>query len=381
MHRRVRFALGVAAVVLASAGTTAQAQFFGNAFYPGGYGGYGWGGWGSTVGGDIARGLGYFAMGEGIYNRETAIAAAINANTLGQWNQYMYLSQLEANQRQYARMARRQQRVNMTGEKIYQRLRDNPTNSDITNGDALNVILDQITDPRIHSSALRLASNKLTGDLVGDIPFVHSSDAVSLSLHNLTAKDGWPAGLQGETFTPLRDAYRQAIDRALEEDKNGDISPESLQAVRDAASGLGEKLKINLPADPDQRREAQNFVKTLIGMSRMLGKPNVDKVIAELDKVKSTTLGSLLGFMHTFNLRFGPATTPRQRAIYEELYPMMASHRDRVLKESGLAENNPPKTQTPPPPASKRPTDFFQGMHLDHLEGTKGNNGGGANPQ
>jgi len=113
----------------------------------------------------------------------------------------------------------------------------------------------------------------------------------------------------------------------------------------------------------------------------MLGKPNVDKVIAELDKVKSTTLGSLLGFMHTFNLRFGPATTPRQRAIYEELYPMMASHRDRVLKESGLAENNPPKTQTPPPPASKRPTDFFQGMHLDNLEGTKGNNGGGANPQ
>ena len=42
--------------------------------YPGGYGGYGWGGWGSgsTVGGSIASGLGYFNMGRGAYNYDTA---------------------------------------------------------------------------------------------------------------------------------------------------------------------------------------------------------------------------------------------------------------------------------------------------------------------
>ena len=44
----------------------------------------------------VARGLGYFDMGAGIYNRETAIARSINTDTAIRWNQYVYLSQKEA---------------------------------------------------------------------------------------------------------------------------------------------------------------------------------------------------------------------------------------------------------------------------------------------
>ena len=50
--------------------------------YPSGYGGYGWGGWGgNTVQGSIARRLGMFNMGRGVYNLDTAQARAINTDT------------------------------------------------------------------------------------------------------------------------------------------------------------------------------------------------------------------------------------------------------------------------------------------------------------
>ena len=69
--------------------------------------------------------------------------------------------------------------------------------------------------------------------------------------------------------------------------------------------------------------------------------------------------------MHTFNLRFGRPTTPEQTAAYEQLYPLLAAHRDRVMKDSGLAAKADDKAPTagvghaPPPP---QPSDFFRGM-------------------
>ena len=79
--------------LVASLPGAARAQYG----YPGGYGGYGWGGWGSTIQGSTAAGLGYFNMGRGAYNEQTAVARSINNDTYLRWNQYMYLSQQHAN--------------------------------------------------------------------------------------------------------------------------------------------------------------------------------------------------------------------------------------------------------------------------------------------
>ena len=48
-------------------------------------------------GGSTAAGLGYFNMGRGAYNENTAVARSINNDTYMRWNQYMYLSQQHAN--------------------------------------------------------------------------------------------------------------------------------------------------------------------------------------------------------------------------------------------------------------------------------------------
>lgn len=366
MLRGVRLTLAVAAILFGLAGESRAQR---------GYGGYGWGGWGgaSTVQGDMARGLGYYSMGAGIYNEKTAIANSINTDTVMRWNQYIYLSQQEANRREYVRMARRQARDSGAGDLIYKRLRDNPSASDIANGNALNVILDQITDPKIHSSALRLATASLGSQTVRDIPFSHASEAVVLSLHQLSAQDGWPVALRGEQFAPVREAYQKAVAKALDEDLNGEISPETLKSVNNAASQVRAALEASPPADRAQAIEAQNYVKTLLGMARMIQYPDVEQVLSELGKMKQTSVGSLLGFMHTYNLRFGPASTPRQRAVYQELYPIMVSQRDRILGEAKPNDEGLAKA------GKKQPTDFFNGMHLDHLEG-KAKNGPEAKP-
>lgn len=363
MLRRFRLALGTA-VVLATAMGEARAQY-----YPG-YGSYGWSGWsgwggGSTAQGDIARGLGYYNIGAGVYNEKTAIANSINTDTVTRWNQYLWLSQQEANRREYTRRARRQQRDSLTGDLIYKQLLENPTPRDIQDGDALNVILDQVTDPRIHTSALRMATEPLDSEIIDDIPFENASEGVTLSLHQLTAQGAWPTALAGNDFAPERAAYQAAVAQALKEDEEGQISGPTLASVTVAVDRLRAKLQANPPIDRTQLVEAQNYVRTLAGMSRMLQRPQTERALSELKKVDKTSLGSLLGFMHTYNLRFGPSTTPEQRAIYERLYPPMVGLRDKIVKDTGVAPT-PPVARTP-----GHPSEFFQGMHLDHLSGNK----------
>ena len=47
-----------------------------------------------------------------------------------------------------------------------------------------------------------------------------------------------------------------------------------------------------------------NYLKGLAGLSRMLERPNVEAVLSELEKIENTTVGNLVAFMHSYNLRF-----------------------------------------------------------------------------
>ena len=66
--------------------------------------------------------------------------------------------------------------------------------------------------------------------------------------------------------------------------------------------------------------------------------------------------------MHTYNLRFAAASTPKQRAIYRELHPLMMNQRDKVV---GKTLNDGAE----PPPAAPvdNPTAIFYGLDSTHL--------------
>ena len=75
MAKTAKAAIALACILISAGNARAQSG------YPGGYGGYGWGGWGSTIQGSTAAGLGYFNMGRGAYNEQTAVARSINNDT------------------------------------------------------------------------------------------------------------------------------------------------------------------------------------------------------------------------------------------------------------------------------------------------------------
>ena len=164
--------MAILAALLAVPAATARAQYS----YPGGYSG--WGGWGgdaSTIGGDSARGMGAFAAGAGQYKVQTAQARSMNAQTAMQMNEY--ISAVNAGRAQYysAEQTAYIKRTSETQKAIYSRLHDNPSPSDIRNGDALNVVLDELTNPKVYSQVVQQATKPVASGLVKKTRFLEPS--------------------------------------------------------------------------------------------------------------------------------------------------------------------------------------------------------------
>jgi len=364
MDRRISLAFGII-LLLSSLSGQAQAQW-GYGYYPYGYGGFGWGGWGGTAQGDIARGLGYFTMGAGIYNHETAIARSINTDTAIRWNQYLYLGQQEATRNYFARRDAAIAKDRNAYDALMKRIQDDPTARDVENGDALNAALDQLSDPRIHSSTLRMADTYIAAKTIRDIPFRHASEAVAFSLAQLKASSQWPAVLLEPRFATERADFETAVDAVRKENQeNGQVSAKSLSKLKSVIQRLKDKLAAMPLEDPAENQEAVNFVKTVTAIARMLEKPEIDQVLAELGKIDRTTVGNLLAFMHTFNLRFAPAISPRQKQVYNELFPILDQTRDRIISEVKLDSNVTDRA------GKAKLRDFFSAMDFDHIEGRK----------
>lgn len=339
------------AVALALPGAPARAQY-----------GYGWGrfgGWGaSTAQGDMARGLGSLAAGAGQYNQQTAVANSINANTVMRHNEYMYQSQQIQNKRYYEQQARKIDRTNTAAAATADRLRNQPDPGDIERGDALNVLLDDLTAPGMTgSSGLRFADSEIDASVVRDIPFRNAVEAVTICIDQLVDKEKFPALLQSEALAAERDAFikaaREAARQAREENE---VSPAAAKAVQATGQALYAKAKSpKIRATPDERSEALNYLKGMAAFARMLENPDTVEALKELKKVEKTRVANLIAFMHTYNLRFGPAETPQQRNAYQVLYPILKADRDRVT-----ASVRPQVGATPPPPNPKAgPTDLF----------------------
>jgi hypothetical protein len=347
--------------------------------YPPGYGGYGWGGWGSTPQGDMARGLGSFAMGAGARNVENAQANAINSDTVMRWNQANWETQHAINVSYGLRRLRRRERIDAAQAGIYDRMRNHPEQHDIENGDALNVALDELLNPKVYGSVIRTVRTPLSNSTIRAIPFEHASEAATICLDELSAKDGWPPALREEVFAPYRKALQDATQAALLEDEKGDLLPATIQKVADAVEKLRVKFEATVPQNSPDYLPAANHIKALAGTARLLHSPQVEQILAGLEKYPGTTVGDLLAFMHIYNLRFAPAKTPQQREIYEQLFLVLDKLRDDATEgpaggvekatQNALAQAGTALTgaENSISSAARR---FFQAMGWQHLGGT-----------
>jgi hypothetical protein len=331
MHRSLRLAVGL--ILIASmSGRDARAQW--------GYGGWGWGGWGggvATPASAALQGAGYYAMGAGVYNLDTAKARSINAQTASQWNDYVAQVTIESARIHAARTNHEMAKNQKLYDARQQQLRDNPGRREIENGDALNLAVQDLSDPRLGSSALRAAKAPVPASLIAQVPFIYASERVTLMLDDQRASVKWPEVFEGERFAGDKKAFDDLVARIRAAgSEGGEVPPRLLREARGFVQDLRAKVEGRPLEDPADQKEALRFLAACMSLLGLLEKPDIGPALIELRKVQDTTVGNLLGFMHAYNLRFDAATTPPQKQAYQKLFAILDQTRDEILAEARL---------------------------------------------
>ncbi len=338
----LRFLKVTASLILVSAmtGQTARAQWS--------YGGWGWGGWGGgqTPQGAYLNGLGRYAVGAGIYNYDTALANQLNAQTFTQLNDYWAQVAHEAAFMHHARAHQEFLKDKTLYDAHIQALRDTPTPQQIENGDALNQAVTDLSDPRLGSSALRAANAPIDAKMIAEVPFENSTERVTIMLDQLRKALKWPEVFEEDRFNNDKKLFDDIITRMRKEDEEGEIQPKTLQQARSLVNDLRAKITAQPLKNEDDQREAMRFLNACTALIGMLNKPETRAALLELRKVKDTTIGNFLGFMHAYNLRFAPATKLREKQIYHQLYETLDQTRDQILSEAKIDLR--PKSQQNP---------------------------------
>jgi hypothetical protein len=323
------------------------------------YGGWGWEGWGGVATPESAElhSAGIFAMGAGIYNLNTAKADKINAQTAIKWNDYVAQVTHESARIYAERRDQRLARNRALYDARQQRLRDNPGRVDVENGNALNLAVSDLSDPRLGRSALRAATIPVPASLIATVPFIYASERITLMLEELRASVKWPEVFDDPRFADDRKTFDDLVARIRAEANEDDVSPRLMREARGFLQGLRSKLETMPLKDPDHQDQALRFVTACTSLLGLLEKPNIRPALVELKKVQDTTLGNLLGFMHAYNLRFGVATTPDQRRAYGQIFTILDRTRDQILADAKL----PP--QAAETAGAKAAADFFQDLN------------------
>jgi len=333
--------------ILTMMGHEARAQW--------GFDGWGFWGWGAATPESAAlHGAAEFAMGAGMYNLATAQANSIDADTTMRFNDYVAQVTRESARIHAERRDQRIARNRSLYDARQKQLRENPTRRDIELGDALNAAVADLDDPRLGRSALRAAGAPVPASLIADVPFINAAERVTFMLDDLRGSIKWVDVFEDERFANDKKTFDDLVARMQSEAYEGDLSPIILREARGFVNDLRAKLDAKPLKDPNDQKEALRFITGVTSLLGLLAKPNIGPAILELKKIQDTMIGNLLGFMHTYNLRFGPATTPKQRQAYDRLFEIIDQTRDQILAEAKLDDKTAAKLD---PSAA---TDFFQ---------------------
>lgn len=309
------------AVLMASIASVAwcpRARAQGDVLYPG-----------STVQGDVLRGEGVVYKGAAVFYLSAARARSIDADTAMRFNEYIYRSYQEYLRQRAQRLARTASNRNAGLAEIQRRLRENPTESDLDSGDALNVMLADLSNPAISPSLWAKAKVALPVSAVTTAPFQYASAGGVLSLRRLTVGDSWPVALRYRVLEPQRLAYERAVAALMDLCRRHALTPEAVEAVGVAAGDLKARAAEAIPASSaEYRKSALRTADQTERSARALTRSEyVEDLLAELDGFRGEAVADLVDLMRRYNLHFGPAEAPEERGLYQSLYPLLVEQR------------------------------------------------------
>jgi hypothetical protein len=326
----------------------------------------------STFEGDTARfnGLGAIMSAQsmgfgsalnalGMYNLCQAQANQIDSATTMAWMDYYKQSMREECAQSLAnRAARRKHQIELYNRRK-ERIANNPNELDLLGGDALNALLEQLSNPKIEPSALKKAGESIPGETIQRIALKYASKGLTISLGRLTVRDGWPPALRDDRFAPERKGYLDAVQATLERNLARKLTPEDFKSLQAAVLALKRKLKATIPeSDSLDFVQAKAFIEDLDDAIAPLKDVDAQTVLCGLDRYAGTTVGDVVVFMQRYNLRFAMALSREERESYRLLYATMVRRRDQITPlMPGFGRNNQPPAVVVPADRDRRPPD------------------------
>ena len=105
--------------------------------------------------GDYLPGVGLAAYGMGVYKHQTFNAYPTNDDTVMRINEYLYACLMNENRMNAEHRDSMVQKNKENYDKVRQRIEQHPEARDVRKGDALNVILERLNNPKIQESSAR----------------------------------------------------------------------------------------------------------------------------------------------------------------------------------------------------------------------------------
>ena len=309
-------------------------------------------------------------MGAGMYNLDTAQARSINAQTAMQWNDYVAQVTHES-ARIHAMRVHSEFQKNQALYDAHQRwLRESPGKVEIENGDALNAAVEDLSNPKLGSSALRAAKAPVSASLIAEVPFQNAAERVTLMLDDLRGAVKWPDVFEGERFAKDKKVFDDLVARMRKEAEDGEISPKTLRDAKMFVNDLRAKVKAQPLADPLDQQEATKFLTTCSSLLGLLEKPDIQPAILELKKVTGYHDRQPPGLHARLQSPVRGGEHAQGEAGVPQLFEILDQTRDQILAEAKL-DSTATAQATPAPPA-----EFFQSLN----QGTSAGRGAAASP-
>jgi len=187
---------------------------------------------------------------------------------------------------------------------------------------------------------------------------VNNAERVTLMLDQMREAVKWPEVFEGQRFENDRKLFDELrVQIRKEAGENSEISAKTLRGAEAHLNDMRARVTAQPLPDPLDQQEAMKFLTTCQHLVNLMKKPDIQPAMIALRQVKDTTIGNLLGFMHSFNLRFGPATTLKEKQAYNRLFEVLDQTRDQILAEAKI-DSTATARATP-----RQATEFFQNLN------------------
>ena len=145
-----------------------------------------------------------------------------------------------------------------------------------------------MSDPRIQSSSLKIASTPIPAKIIAEIPFRYASEAVTIIMSNLKGAKQWPSALEVPRFADDKKEFEDVAEQARKEDEDGEISPQTITRAKALVATIRAKLAENHSLIRRDNLAAERFVKTFAGLVKLLEKPDTKEVLDQLRNGQDT---------------------------------------------------------------------------------------------